>query len=80
MKERYGKRGIYIIDDACQTFMSGDGTAKAGTQDDIGCFSLMHSVFEVDEYSYPGFKFKLSVVLAAIGMGQLDRLDNNACN
>lgn len=108
LKERYGKRGIYIIDDACQAFMSGDGTSKAGTQADIGCFSFgitktvstvnggmvvtrdkelyekmkilktqgMHSVFEGDEYSYPGFNFKLPDVLAAIGMGQLDRLDN----
>lgn len=108
LKEQYGKRGIYIIDDACQAFMSGDGTVKAGTNADIGCFSFgitktvstvnggavitknkelynkmkiiktqgMHSVFEGDEYSCPGFNFKLPDVLASIGLGQLDRLDN----
>lgn len=107
LKERYGKRGIYIIDDACQAFMSGDGIVKAGVQADIGCFSFgitktvstvnggmivtknkelyekmkllktqgMYSVFEGDEYSYPGFNFKLPDVLASIGMGQLDRLE-----
>lgn len=108
LKEKYGKRGICIIDDACQAFMSGDGNAKAGTQADIGCFSFgitktvstinggmvvtrnkklyekmkilktqgMHSVFEGDAYYYPGFNFKLPDVLAAIGLGQLDRLDD----
>lgn len=40
LKERYGKKGIYVINDACQAFMSEDGTAKAGTQADIGCFSF----------------------------------------
>jgi perosamine synthetase len=108
LKEKYGKRGICIIDDACQAFMSGDGNASAGTQADLGCFSFgitktvstinggmvvtrnkelyekmkvlktqgMHSVFEGDAYYYPGFNFKLPDVLAAIGLGQLDRLDN----
>lgn len=108
LKERYGKEGIYVIDDACQAFMSEDGTAKLGTQADIGCFSFgitktvstvnggmvvtknkelyekmktlktqgMYSVFEGDAYYYPGFNFKLPDVLASIGLGQLDRLDD----
>lgn len=107
LRERYGKRGIYIIDDACQSFMSADSEGKAGTLADIGCFSFgitktlstinggmivtknrelyekmriiktqgMRSVFEGDEYIYSGFNFKLPDVLAAIGLGQLERLD-----
>lgn len=107
LKEKYGKRGIYVIDDACQAFMSGDYGARAGTQADIGCFSFgitktvstinggmvvtqnrelyekmkllktqgMYSVFEGDAYQYSGFNFKLPDALAAIGLGQLDRLD-----
>ncbi len=35
----------------------------------------MISVFEGDNYIYPGFNFKLPDVLAAIGLGQLERLD-----
>lgn len=40
LRERYEKRGIYIIDDACQAFMSGNADGKAGTQANIGCFSF----------------------------------------
>lgn len=108
LKEKYGDRGIYIIDDACQAFMSGNSEGKAGTQADIGCFSFgitktvstisggmvvtrnrdlyekmkvmktqgMYSVFEGDSYQYPGFNFKLPAALAAIGLGQLERLDD----
>ncbi len=108
LKERYSNRGIYIIDDACQAFMSGNDDVKAGTEADIGCFSFgisktlstingglvvtqnekiyekmriiktqgMRSVFEGDSYQYPGFNFKLVDVLAAIGLGQLERLDD----
>lgn len=108
LKEKYGESGIYIIDDACQAFMSEDEDGKAGTQADIGCFSFgitktvstvaggmvatanreiyekmkilktqgMQSVFEGDVYSYPGFNFKLPAVLAAIGLGQLERIDD----
>lgn len=106
LKEKYGRQGIYIIDDACQAFMSGNDGEKAGTQADIGCFSFgisktlstingglvitknkelyekmkimktqgMKSVFEGDSYLYPGFNFKLVDALAAIGLGQLERL------
>ena len=35
----------------------------------------MKSVFEGDAYYYPGFNFKLPDVLAAIGLGQLEQLD-----
>lgn len=35
----------------------------------------MESVFESDVYTYPGFNFKLPDVLAAIGIAQLERLD-----
>lgn len=35
----------------------------------------LKSVFESDTYIYPGFNFKLPDVLAAIGIGQLERLD-----
>lgn len=107
LKEKYENQGIYIIDDACQAFMSGNAGERAGTQADIGCFSFgisktlstvngglvvtknkeiydkmkimktqgMRSVFEGDSYSYPGFNFKLVDVLAAIGLGQLERLE-----
>ena len=107
LKERYGDKGIYIIDDACQAFMSGDDDGKAGTCADVGCFSFgitkllttanggmvvtnnkelyermklmktqgMKSVFEGDAYYYPGFNFKLPDVLASIGLGQLERLE-----
>lgn len=108
LKERYGKKGIYIIDDACQAFMSGNKDGKAGTLADVGCFSFgitkllttvnggmavtnnkqlyermkvmktqgMKSVFEGDAYYYPGFNFKLPDVLASIGVGQLERLED----
>ena len=108
LKEKYAERGIYIIDDACQAFMSCSQDGKlAGTHADIACYSFgitkmvttvmgglvatnnqeiyekikimktqgMPSIFEGDTYMYPGFNFKLPDVLAAIGMGQLDRLD-----
>lgn len=35
----------------------------------------MISVFEGDSHHYPGFNFKLPDVLAAVGLGQLERLD-----
>lgn len=38
LKEKYTHKGIYVIDDACQAFMSANG--KAGTCADIGCFSF----------------------------------------
>ncbi len=108
LKERYASRGIYIIDDACQAFMSCAQDGKlAGTHADIACYSFgitkmvttvmgglvatnnkelyekikimktqgMPSIYEGDSYLYPGFNFKLPDVLAAVGMGQLDRLD-----
>lgn len=108
LKEKYSKRGIYVIDDACQAFMSrGQDQTMAGTHADIACYSFgiskmvttvmgglvatnnkkiyekmkiiktqgMPSIFEGDTYLYPGFNFKLPDVLAAIGLGQLERLD-----
>ncbi len=108
LKERYAERGIWIIDDACQAFMScGQDGKRAGMHADIACYSFgigkmvttimggliatnnqdiyqkmkimktqgMPSVFEGDSYMYPGFNFKLPDVLAAIGIGQLERLD-----
>ena len=108
LKKKYSGKGIYVIDDSCQAFMSEDDDGKAGTQADIGCFSFgisktvstinggmvvtrnkelfdkmkimktqgMNSVFEGDSYQYLGFNFKLPDVLAAIGLGQLERLEN----
>lgn len=108
LKEKYAKKGIYIVDDACQAFMSCAKDGKlAGMHADIACYSFgitkmvttvmgglvatnnqeiyekirimktqgMPSVFEGDVYMYPGFNFKLPDVLAAIGIGQLERLD-----
>ena len=107
LRERYGEKGIYVIDDACQAFMSGNKDGKAGTLADIGCFSFgitkllttakggmvitrnkelfermriiktqgMKSIFEGDAYYYPGFNFKFPDVLASIGLGQLERLE-----
>lgn len=107
LKERFGKKGIFVIDDACQAFMSGDEDGRAGTSADIGCFSFgitkllttakggmvvtrdkdlyermkiiktqgMRSIFEGDMYYRPGFNFKLPDMLAAIGSGQLERLE-----
>lgn len=40
LKGKYGKKGIYVIDDACQAFMSGSADGKAGTLADVGCFSF----------------------------------------
>ena len=112
LKEKYGEQGIYIIDDACQAFMSGSKDGKAGTLADIGCFSFgitkllttvkggmvvtrdkalydrmkimktqgMKSIFEGDAYYYPGFNFKLPDVLASIGLGQLERLDQKVAH
>lgn len=107
LKEKYSKQGIYIVDDACQSFMSCglDGKA-AGGYADVACYSFgiskmistvigglvatdnqelfekmkvmktqgMPSIFEGNQYMYPGFNFKLPDVLAAIGLGQLERL------
>lgn len=107
LKKKYSNKGIYIIDDACQAFMSGKAGFRSGTQADIGCFSFgitktistisggmvvtnnrelyekmriiktqgMQSIFEGDSYQYPGFNFKLPAAYAAIGLGQLNRLD-----
>lgn len=108
LKKKYTERGIYIIDDACQAFMScGQDGTMAGINADISCYSFgitkmvttvmgglvatnhqdiyekikilktqgMPSIFEGDTYMYPGFNFKFPDVLAAIGIGQLDRLD-----
>ena len=107
LKERYAHRGIYIVEDACQAFMSGTGGKLAGTEADIGCFSFgitktvstikggmvatenkelydkmrimktqgLESVFECDLYRYPGANFKLPDGLAAIGLVQLERLE-----
>ena len=112
LREKYASKGIYIIDDACQAFMSANEEGKAGTFADIGCFSFgitktlstinggmvvtrneelykkmriiktqgMYSVFEGDSYCYPGFNFKLPDALAAIGLGQLDKLDEKICH
>ncbi len=109
LKEKYAERDIFIIDDACQAFMSCSQEGEyAGTCADIACFSFgiskmvttimgglvatndqelyekikvmktqgMRSIFEGDAYVYPGFNFKLPDVLAAIGLGQLERLDS----
>ncbi|MBD5448788.1 MAG: aminotransferase class I/II-fold pyridoxal phosphate-dependent enzyme [Lachnospiraceae bacterium] len=109
LREKYAKRGIYIVDDACQAFMAhGNDGSPAGAYADITCYSFgitkmvttvmgglvatnrkeiyekmkimktqgMPSVFEGDTYMYPGFNFKLPDVLAAIGMGQLDCLND----
>lgn len=108
LRKKYEDREIYIIDDACQAFMScGQDGKMAGTNADIACYSFgiskmvttvmgglvatnnrelyekikilktqgMKSIFEGDAYLSPGFNFKLPDVLAAIGLGQLDRID-----
>lgn len=104
--EKYNKRGIRVISDSCQAFMSGNMEGMAGSLTNAGCFSFgitkilttvqggmvvtndselyermrimkkqgMHSVFE-GSYTYAGHNFKLPDVLAAIGMGQLERID-----
>ena len=38
--QKYSSKGIYIIDDACQAFMSGTEDERAGTMADLGCFSF----------------------------------------
>lgn len=41
LKKKYSERGIYIIDDACQAFMScGTDGKKAGINADIACYSF----------------------------------------
>lgn len=40
LKRKYSKRGIYIIEDACQAFLSSNDEEIAGTEADIGCFSF----------------------------------------
>lgn len=103
--EKYNKKGIMVIADSCQAFMSGNMEGMAGSLTNTGCFSFgitktlttvqggmvvtndfelyermrvmktqgMCSVFE-GSYTYAGYNFKLPDVLAAIGMGQLERL------
>lgn len=103
--EKYNAKGVMVIADSCQAFMSGNVKGMAGSLTNVGCFSFgitktlttvqggmvvtndfdlyermkimktqgMNSVFE-GGYTYAGFNFKLPDILAAIGMGQLDRL------
>lgn len=112
LREKYRDKGIYIIDDACQAFMSSDEYGMAGTNADIGCFSFgitktistiqggmvvtnneklfqkmkliktqgMRSVFESEFYEMPGFNFKLPDAFCAIGMAQLDRMEERMRN
>jgi dTDP-4-amino-4,6-dideoxygalactose transaminase len=107
LRQKYSSRGICIIDDACQAFMSGAEGKKAGTMADMGCFSFgisktvamlrggavvtrdkdlyekmniiktqgMSSIFDGEEYVYPGFNFKVLDGLAAIGLEQLKKVD-----
>lgn len=108
LKEKYASRGIHVVEDACQAFMSrGQDGVLAGVHADVACYSFgitkmittvmgglvatnneevfqkiklmktqgMSSVFEGDKYIYPGFNFKLPDVLAAIGIGQLESLE-----
>ena len=104
--EKYNKKGIMVIADSCQAFMSENLEGMAGSLTNAGCFSFgitktvttiqggmvvtndaglyermrimkiqgMYSVFEGD-YVYAGYNFKLPDVLATIGMGQLERID-----
>lgn len=106
MTEKYNKKGVMVIADSCQAFMSGNMEGMAGSLTNAGCFSFgitktlttaqggmvvtndfelyermkiikkqgMQSVFE-GNYIYAGYNFKLPDVLAAIGMGQLERID-----
>lgn len=41
LRKKYSERGIYVIDDACQAFMScGENGKKAGMNADIACYSF----------------------------------------
>ena len=104
--DKYNKKGIMVIADSCQAFMSKNTEGMAGSMTNAGCFSFgitktvttiqggmvvtndsalyeririmktqgMRSVFE-GGYTYAGYNFKLPDALAAIGIGQLEHLD-----
>lgn len=105
--DKLKKRNIYLIDDACQAFLSRNQEGYAGTICDIGCFSFgitktvstiqggavvtrdkrlyermklmkhqgVTNVFFSEEYLLPGFNFKLPDAFAAIGLAQLDKMN-----
>ena len=106
-KKLYGT-GIFIIDDACQAFMSGSEGSYAGNYADIACYSMgiskmaasgqggfvttrneglyrrmkkiktqgLESVCDRKDYKMLGFNFKMSDVLAAIGVVQLGKVND----
>lgn len=106
LKEKLNKKGIFVIDDACQAFMSGNAGDYAGNSADIACYSLgitkmaasgqggflttkneelyhqmkkiktqgLDSVFVRKDYQTVGLNFKMSDILAAIGLVQLGKI------
>lgn len=106
LRAKLNARGIYVIDDACQAFMSGKKGNYAGNSADIACYSMgiskmaasgqggfvtthneelyrrmrkiktqgLESVCVRKNYEMLGFNFKMSDVLAAIGLIQLGKV------
>lgn len=106
LKLNLSRKGIFVIDDACQAFMSGNVGNYAGNSADIACYSMgitktaacgqggfitthseklyrnmrkiktqgLDSIFECENYTSVGFNFKISDILAAIGVVQLGKI------
>lgn len=107
LKEAVKEKNIFVIDDACQAFMSGTPQSWMGNDADIACYSFgitktvstgqgglvitknkelfdkmqqiklqgVDSIFECTNYNQIGFNFKMTDILASIGLGQLDRIE-----
>lgn len=108
LKQKLRNKGIFIIDDACQAFMSGRKGEYAGNHADIACYSMgisktvacgqggfvtthneklyqymkklktqgLDSVCVRKNYQFAGLNFKMSDILAAVGLVQLGKIEN----
>ncbi len=106
LREKLREKGIVVIDDACQAFLSGSKGDYAGNSADIACYSMgitkmaasgqggfvttkneelyrrmkkmktqgLDSVCVRKNYEIPGLNFKMSDILASIGIVQLSKI------
>ena len=108
LKAKLHQKGIFVIDDACQAFMSGNKDDYAGNNADIACYSMgisktvasgqggfvtthdealfrfmkkiktqgLKNLCERSAYRTVGFNFKMSDILAAVGLVQLGKIED----